>query len=258
MLVSEDRKHIHDLLHAAGKVAIIAAPERGVDSLAAAIALAGFVTGEGKAVRVVYPAAVDETLKNLASLIEVSQTLGDKQLTISFNFKDSAIEKVNYTTEGSTFKMVLYPVSRNFDLGRINYTFTGPEYDLIVVLGVRNLQELGELYREAEEDFAQAAILNIDTAADNTNFGTINIVEPNYDSLSAMLFAKFSQWGFRPTAMAAEAILLGMRAVEAANPVTTAIPPDHRIGTELPPAAESSAGGQSDDRPSEFRLTQGR
>ena len=131
---------------------------------------------------------------------------------MTLDYNGTTIESVNYYTKEDESKLVLEvrPIERNFDLGRIKYDFVGTSYDLIITVGVDRLESLADLYYKNEADFKKADIINFDNSHNNSNFGKINIVDTSCDSLSAMLFKKFSDWNYIPSKDASKSLLIGL------------------------------------------------
>jgi len=87
----------------------------------------------------------------------------------------------------------------------------GPRFDLVVTVGAKELGDLESFFSDNGELFKKAAILNIDTSAENKMYGTINVVAPEIPSLTNLVFSRIGVWGYIPTTTAVTALLLGMK-----------------------------------------------
>jgi len=213
MLVSEDKKHVNDLIESASNVAIVLPLNSTIDGLSSASALYQFVKEKNKDCAVIVETSAD-LIEKFKPFAKIQKEFGETTLVITLDYRDTQIEKVNYSTEGEVFKMRIFPVNKNFDKSKIKYDLEGPDFDLFIILGVKNLEELKDLYRDNLESFKRNPILNIDINSENVNFGTINIIEPDLKSLSQLIFTKMGSWGYVPNSKAVEALLLGIRESE--------------------------------------------
>jgi len=211
MLVSDDKKHVLDLIESAQKVLVIPDTREGSDALSAALAISFVIKDLAKEVSLLYPKEFPEEFKEFENLLEIKKEFDQKSLVVGINYKNTPIEKINYYIKDETLNLVVTPVPSNFDLGRVNFNKTGEKYDLIIVIGAKNLADLGNYYYENTEDFRKTPVLSIDNRDETDNFGTININEPSFDSLTELMYNKLASWDFRPNKNSAKALLLGLQ-----------------------------------------------
>lgn len=192
---------------------LIVSHNNGNDSLATGIALAKYIEKSfDKSPTVIYSGDFAHIDAELLSLYEVKEDFEPKSLKISLNYKDTQIETVNYYNdeENAQVVMEIKPVQDDFDTNRINYTFEGKEYDLVICVGVSSFADLGDIYARHQKTFDTATIINIDNSKNNQNYGKINIVNSDADSLASLLFAKFAEWQYIPDREVSQSLLVGM------------------------------------------------
>lgn len=224
MLISDDKKHVLDLIESAKKVLIIPGISKGVDALSAALALSFVIKDLSKEVYLLYSQELPLEFKNFENQTNIKKEFDQKSLIVGINYKDTPIEKINYYIENDTLNLVVTPIPSNFDLNRVNFTKTGTKYDLIITIGVGSLDMLEKIYYENIEDFRKTPILSIENSEESENFGTININEPAFSTLTELMYNKLALWGFRPSKNAAKALLLGFEQGEKSSPTNKQLP----------------------------------
>ena len=191
---------------------MILCADKGNDTVAAGIALLSYIKETaGKEAVLIYAGDIGKISSSLMSLYDVQTEFEPKILKVTINHKDTTIKTVNYYKESdSRLVLEMSPVERNFDLGKIKYDFSGIDYDLIITVGASKLEDIGALYQNNKGDFDKSTVVNIDNSSNNENYGKLNIVDSEEDTISSMLFKKFSEWGYVPDKTASKALLAGM------------------------------------------------
>ncbi|MCD6410726.1 hypothetical protein J7K92_02160 [bacterium] len=129
----------------------------------------------GKKVNI-YP----ETIKNKFSLLpHPIDNLDTYILEIS---PPNNISELYYQKSSESFRLLITlsknsSSSNNIRLFSLEDDPLNLNVDLIISLGVRNLEELGEYYEKNFKTFFEGFILNIDNQKDNFNFGQINWIK---------------------------------------------------------------------------------
>lgn len=201
---------IKELIQEAENIAIVPSEVAGADSFAAAAGLYHTLQGLEKTVSLVYVSDIPVETEGLVNKQDLTEDIYARKLTISIDYSDTPASKLAYSNEDSVLKLVLSPVSKDFDQTRIKTQVEGYNFDLIFVLGVQTPEDLGQVYRELRDDFAQATIVNLDNTGMNMNHGSVNVVDPTASNLSEVVFKLLSRIGVVPPTKAAKALLTGM------------------------------------------------
>jgi len=209
MLVNDDKTQINKLFQEAEKVAIITTPFAGKDALDAGIAIYETIASLGNEPRLLF-SGDQEALSLFKNAPTTYPDFGYSELNISFNYKNTPIEKVSYLTENDVFKMKIFPIDKNFDTKNIALEFAYPKYDLLITLGAEKPSDFGSLYEDNLNIFKNTPIINLDISPNNQNFAVVNIVEPQAESLASLVFFKIGVWGYFPTTNAINALLVAM------------------------------------------------
>lgn len=208
--IQEENLQLKTLLNDAGTLALVVSPKALEDGIYAALALKEQFMAQGKTVTIIYPAELPMSVSSLPEAKEVTTSFGDSSLVVTLDTSAKPIEKVSYFLEGNLFNLVLNSVPRGFDPSKVKVTTRAQKYDLIMVLGAKSLEDLGQFLQTSRRDLENNAVINLDYHNDNNHFGTLDIIDPEAKSLCEMLFFKFSQWELRPTPAAAKWLSLGL------------------------------------------------
>jgi nanoRNase/pAp phosphatase (c-di-AMP/oligoRNAs hydrolase) len=205
-ITAENFTLLANLIQTSKKILIFVGKNPSVDSLAAAIFLEENLSGENKSLEVIASGDIPENLKSFSE--KISNKATTKKLVISFNWKELAVEKVSYNLEGENFNFIVTPRNRKIGGDEVKISYQGQEEDLIIVLGVSTLSEL-EYFSGSSSD---KPIINIGKSNKNELFGTLNFVNPQADSISAIVASIFDK-GNLPVKLTAsgDLLILGIR-----------------------------------------------
>ncbi|MCG2686483.1 hypothetical protein L6258_03925 [Candidatus Parcubacteria bacterium] len=200
-----------ELIEKAEKIVVAANPERGIDGLAAALALANLLAEREKTVELVYPGSVPPSLQEPSGSVAIRKSPRGCCLVISFRHGELPVEKVSYKTDAKTFNLILHPAPFNFNPSQLTFKTVAPEIDLLVALGFGKAGSLSDLCAKFGWRLPDLTVLNINDDPDTELFGQANIIEAA-SSLSHLLFKKFSVWGEVPSPTVARVLLEGLTA----------------------------------------------
>lgn len=205
-VTAENFALLANLIQNARKILVFVGENPSVDSLAAALFLEENLPSENKSLEVVASGSIPDNFKAFSE--KISNKASAKKLVISFNWKDLAVEKVSYNLEGENFNFIITPRSRKIDSDKVKISYQGQEEDLIIVLGVPSLSQL-DYFLPIEND---KPIINIDKSNKNELFGTLNFVNYQADSISAILGSIFEKAKLpAKIATSGDLLLLGIR-----------------------------------------------
>ncbi len=178
----------------ASQSVLVAAPQKPkFDKIASALALYLSLKKAGKTAEVACPDEMTVEFSPLVGVDKINQRLGGKNLIISFDYVEDSIEKVSYNIENNKFNLLIQPKAGFSPLSteKVNYSHSGGS-DLILVVGAQKLEDLGSLYAEGKNSYAQRPVVNIDIDSKNTQFGKINLFNPAASSCSEIIASLIS------------------------------------------------------------------
>lgn len=135
--------------------------------------------------------------KELAFLKATDTIKGDlqqlKKLTINVRSAHAKIDNLSYTINGDTLSIQLEPKTGMWLKEDIEVVTDAYKYDLIITIGVQDLEQVGELFQQYQDFFFDVPIINLDHKTDNGHYGQINLVDINHVSSSELCFTTFKR-----------------------------------------------------------------
>ncbi len=177
-------------LDSAKSVFVLLPQNPSLDATAAGLALFLSIREAKKNVTIGSPSQMQVEYSRLVGIDKISDKIGNRNLIISFDYKEDSIEKVSYNVEGEKFNLVIQPRPGYppLDQNSVNFSYEGIDVELMIIVGSQKLENLGEMYEKNRQAFSNATVINIDRNAANSNYGQVNIVDPKAGSISEMIF----------------------------------------------------------------------
>ncbi|MBI3385117.1 hypothetical protein HY030_02920 [Candidatus Gottesmanbacteria bacterium] len=195
---SSEISQIKSSLTNAQNIVILTKENTSLDSLAGALALYLSLKNSRKSASMIYPADLTVEMSDLIGVDEVKKDFGGKNIIISWDYSDGAIEKVSYNIENKRFNLIIQPrENSNYDItaDKIDFRKSGITADLIFLVGIDKFSALNNLYTQEQEMFSKVDIINIDKNISNENYGKINLVSPTASSISELIGALIMETG---------------------------------------------------------------
>ncbi|MFC1622175.1 hypothetical protein ACFL13_02215 [Patescibacteria group bacterium] len=206
------KSQIHELIDIAHNIAVIPSKVAGEDAFCAAAGLYHMLKNYPKNPTFMYQGKVPEKAVGVLSEKEITRDIKQRNLQVFINYSDTQAEKVNYSAKDNILTLSIGPVPNDFDPNeRIRSKVTGFDFDLVFMVGVQDLRDLGQIYEELAGEIDKSKIVNIDNTVNNEKFGVKNAVDVDAPNLNILVFKLASEWGLEPDIKAAEAILKGLK-----------------------------------------------
>jgi nanoRNase/pAp phosphatase (c-di-AMP/oligoRNAs hydrolase) len=214
MLVNELTGEVKKALENAKSIFIFLPQNANLDATAASLALFLSLKGSGKNVLIGSPSQMRVEFSRLVGIDKITDKVGNRNLILSFDYKEESIEKVSYNVEGEKFNLVIQPRSGFPPLNQENvkFSYEGIDAQLIFIIGAQKLESLGSLYEKDRQAFTQATVVNIDRSPSNTKFGQINILDSKSGSISELIYSLIKNLSLSVNADTAGNLLRGIEA----------------------------------------------
>jgi len=167
------------LLDTSRSVLIVFANKNNEDCIAGALALKKYIKKNNKFAEVVSEGFEHPSRLNfLTDLSKIKPSITNLQkMIIKVDISRTKLETISYDVKDSTLSIFLTPkegfITKN-DLRTAQSTY---KYDLIITVGVSDLESLGSTFFNNTDLFYRTPIVNFDNHAGNENFGQINFNE---------------------------------------------------------------------------------
>jgi len=156
-------------------IVVILPPNPSSDMVAAGLSLHQTLKNSGKDSQIGCSPPLPR-IPNLDEQDEIVESIGSKNLIISFDYPEEYLEKVDYDVlPGGKFCLMIRPkdgspVPKTSD---VKYSYSGANADLVIVFGINSLEELGKIYADEKKFLDSTKILSLNIT------GTIPDFTPN-------------------------------------------------------------------------------
>jgi bifunctional oligoribonuclease and PAP phosphatase NrnA len=203
---------IKNQIEAAQSVLILAKSKAPSEAVAASWGFFHLLASLGKQPTILQNGGQDEKLSFLPRPKRIEEKItGARDFVISFSTKFNKILGSRVEKKDDTYEIYITPEKETVDPRDFSFIPAKFKYDLVVVLGCQNLEQLGELKEKNSDLFFEVPIINVDNRSANENFGQLNLVDITASSLCEILadFAKI-YWTKQVTPDSAQCFLAGL------------------------------------------------
>ena len=183
-LLSTAQKSLED----AQKILVLLPPMPSEDMVNAALSLHLTLLESGKTSQIGCSSPIELDSK-IQATEEIKDSVGSRNLTISFDFLEENLDKVDYDVKNDgKFYLVIKPKANAPvpDVSHVKYSYSGAEADLVVLFGVFSLEELGKLYSDEKAFLDQASLLSLNISPRPATFDS-QALHQNYPSYVELL-----------------------------------------------------------------------
>ena len=155
------------------------------DALGSALGIYLILKKMGKKADIVSSTAVLNKYSFLPSSSTVTHKLeGVRDYILSLDIDKEKLHQLRYEVQNN--KLKIFITAKNSDLEEKDIIIESArfKYDLVIVLGTSDLENLGSIYDENSDLFYEAPVVNIDHNPSNEYFGKINLVDVTASSTS--------------------------------------------------------------------------
>jgi len=197
-------------LNEASSVLVLLPPEPDELLVSSGIGLFLSLENLGKKTQIGCSNLNQANLPKLQGLDNIKSSIGSQNLIINFKFKEENLDKVDYDVdEEGNFQLMIKPKSGSLppDLKNISYTYSGADADLVIVLGVGSLEELGKLYSDEKKFLDNAVIASLNKNSRPAGFATHNFHTNSATSIAEIVSFLLLKTKTEPTKEAANHLL---------------------------------------------------
>ncbi len=188
---------ITQLATAAQTILVIFPESATLDQVAAALALHQGLLQLGKQSQLLSPTQINPNFSNLITPDSVATQLGNKDLHVIFDYSAEKVDKVSYhiDEERQKFLLVVQPQKGQtpLDPSSVQFELAGAEADLIFLIGVRDFEQLDQLYAGYEQLYKDVTTISLNSYA--STIGTVNLDSSGSAALSEAIMPLLEQMG---------------------------------------------------------------
>lgn len=198
MITIEQLQHLKELFDQSNNIVILIGTQTSSDIISAASGLQLALRESGKDVLFAGPEELVSPPEYVTGLEYFTTSLGNRNLVISFDYTETAVENVSYHIGEETGKFFLTVKPQKgykpLDASTVEFAYAGVEADLIILVGVSSYEALGDLYISNEQLFADTTVISLHTY--ETEVGTVKLDasgEPGLSSAVARILKNTEQ-----------------------------------------------------------------
>ncbi|HPO11239.1 MAG TPA: hypothetical protein PLM63_01495 [bacterium] len=181
---------IFRIINENSKILILTDSIFNFDKIAASLSFGLFTQILGKNTIIYFKNTIEEKYKFLNGFELIKNNIDiENNLTIAISTKDIKAKELSYEQKEDRIEIYLTPEkNKKFTKEDVSIIDNQNLFDLIITIGVENIEKIGEFYNSNIEFFKDTPIINIDNNIANERFGQINLIEPQYSSICELMF----------------------------------------------------------------------
>lgn len=211
VLMVENMSRFVELLPQSQDIAIVFDQHADLDALAAATSLCLALQEAGKSARLFAP-TLPSSDPRLTGLDQVLTTFGHQNLLVSFDYSEDKVDKISYHIgeETNKFYLTIKPKKGAEPLSseKVEFSYSGAEPDMIIAVGVSDLESLDSVYLGYEDTYANTTLVSINEY--ETSFGVLQLSSMGISSLSELVVELLQESQLQLTPQIASNLLLGI------------------------------------------------
>ena len=157
------------------------------DTIGASLSLRAALVKQKKQVCIVIPGKIPATYSFLDTKNIRTDVQGKKELVISIDTTNIQAKEINYKTSPEKLQIFVSPKDQCFTEQDVSVRESSCDFDLIVAIGMNEIDDVGSIYEDNAGFFYETPIVNIDHRASNGNFGKINLIDIATSSVSEII-----------------------------------------------------------------------
>jgi len=186
----------HTYLGNSKNILIILGHNEIEDTFSSAVALARALTGYKKEVTLFTSGTIPENFYFLKSEYAPKQSIASSQdVDIWLDTQKNPIQQIRQGLRGNQLHIRITPKpGTTITEQDIQIRFAKFTYDLIITLGLDDLNSLGDEFERNASFFFETPIINIDKNSSNERYGQVNIIETTLSSCAEITAALLHKW----------------------------------------------------------------
>ncbi|MBI2624043.1 hypothetical protein HYW67_00930 [Candidatus Parcubacteria bacterium] len=199
------QSHFTDLIAKAKRIAIFPRPDSRGEAVAAAFGLGLYLEAFNKDVTVV--AAVPERLGFMARPKQVAPALASNsdEFVIRLDTGQKAVAELRYEKTDLGLDIFIRAKDGRFEPADLTFPPARAAADLVITVGLADLDQLGETFSRDPDLFFSHPIVNIDAGPANELYGELNIVNSHAHAVAETIVELLETGDKLPPALSADA-----------------------------------------------------
>lgn len=207
-------KQVIEVINKYNNILLVSKTKLNPDIFSSLIILKNLLTTFNKNVNIMNFPNIPANLEFLNELIYNTENLNNN-LKVEINLDEIELENISYSKDKNKLFIDLKPKSNNQKqpIKIINNEIDAKivdNFDLIICVGAKNLNELGTFYKNNMDMIYNTPIINIDINPQNELFGSFNLVQVKKSSITEITMSIMKELNQKITKEYATLILTGI------------------------------------------------
>jgi nanoRNase/pAp phosphatase (c-di-AMP/oligoRNAs hydrolase) len=183
-------KAIQHLLDKSTNILVIFQCGGGGDEISSALALTAYLREIGKNVTAVSEGfTCPDQYKFLSNTESITDRLPHLQkFSITIDTSEVGVSDHSDKIEDGKLRIFITPMEGRITKDMISVASSAYLYDIIITIGARSFESLGECFFRQGEFFHTTPLINIDHSTDNEHYGDINLIDITKVSTAEVIF----------------------------------------------------------------------
>lgn len=194
------------------EIYLILRPNPRIDYLASATSLYLALQSTKKRVLLLSPEKIESNKQQLSAIDLIENKIANKNLTIQLDYDENVIDKISYNIGEKEKKFYLNITPKKgfkpLDYKKVEYYYSGVAADLIICFGIKEFQELGQLYKGFEDLYENTPIITFNSFI--SELGSLNFSSTNNVCLTELMTELLLQLDLISSAEIATNLLRGI------------------------------------------------
>lgn len=174
-MLEQSIKKSANLIEESKSVLIVPSPILSDKIVGAAFALATFLENQGKRANILMTGELSEKFDSLPDgfkkpLSLISEIYDNRAFIIKINTTEKTPNQLRYESEKDCLKIIIDSARTNYDPKDISFEYTPFDYDLIIIVGISDIKNIGEPYEKNKILFETVPMLAINKKVALNNF----------------------------------------------------------------------------------------
>jgi len=176
------------ILNSASRILLTGPEGPNIDIVCTAVAWAIFLSEQKKSVDVVFGGQLKK-LPFLPEGVKINDKLSSvENFQIILDVSKTKVDQLSYDVEDDKLTINIVPESGTFTDSDIKTKSDDWRYDLVITVGTRSLNQLGDVFVSNRKMFEQLPVINLDNSLLNENFGQLDIVRSHATSVAEISY----------------------------------------------------------------------
>lgn len=183
------KEQIRDQINKSNNILICVGKNSDGDNIGSALAVYTFLQKIQKRVDITSPNMILEKYAFLPYINTITHDIqGARDYVFSLDVNKQNLHQLKYEVEENKLKIYITTKNKEIQENQILLESSKFVYDLIITLGVSDLDYLGNIYDENSELFYETPIINIDHRPSNEHYGKMNLIDVSASSTAEIIF----------------------------------------------------------------------